>query len=145
MTTSTFAAAYSNTWIGTITGSVSKISVVPADLESTRQSNLCEDILLGMCDKRTGYMHAGFAPQHKYSLGNTAKYKTMYSPGPDRIIYRTKNMEFYGKSLSSYRRNNNEFNPSGSVFVGPCHYGMARHQVADGGPASDIEGSCENK
>ena len=30
-----------------------------------------------------------------------------------------------------------------SVFVGPCHHGMARPQVADGGTASDMEGSCE--
>ena len=29
------------------------------------------------------------------------------------------------------------------VFVGPCHHGMARPQVADGGTASDMEGSCE--
>ena len=28
-----------------------------------------------------------------------------------------------------------------SVFVGPCHHGMARPQVADGGTASYIEGS----
>jgi hypothetical protein len=28
--------------------------------------------------------------------------------------------------------------------VGPCHYGMARPQVADGGTASDMEGSCES-
>ena len=27
--------------------------------------------------------------------------------------------------------------------VGPCHHGMARPQVADGGMASDMEGSCE--
>ena len=27
--------------------------------------------------------------------------------------------------------------------VGPCHHGMARPQVADGGTASDMEGSCE--
>jgi len=27
--------------------------------------------------------------------------------------------------------------------VGPCHYGMARPQVADRGTASDMEGSCE--
>jgi hypothetical protein len=27
--------------------------------------------------------------------------------------------------------------------VGPCHHGMARPQVADGGTASDKEGSCE--
>ena len=26
-----------------------------------------------------------------------------------------------------------------SVFVGPCHHGMARPQVADGGTASDME------
>ena len=25
----------------------------------------------------------------------------------------------------------------------PCHHGMARPQVADGGTASDMEGSCE--
>ena len=29
------------------------------------------------------------------------------------------------------------------VFVGPCHHGNARPQVADGGTASDMEGSCE--
>jgi flagellar biosynthesis/type III secretory pathway ATPase len=27
--------------------------------------------------------------------------------------------------------------------VGPCHHGMARPQVADGGTSSDMEGSCE--
>ena len=27
--------------------------------------------------------------------------------------------------------------------VGPCHHGMVRPQVADGGTASDMEGSCE--
>jgi hypothetical protein len=27
--------------------------------------------------------------------------------------------------------------------VGPCHYGMARTQVAVGGTAPDMEGSCE--
>ena len=32
---------------------------------------------------------------------------------------------------------------SSSVFVGPCHHGMARPQVADGITASDMEGSCE--
>ena len=30
-----------------------------------------------------------------------------------------------------------------SVFVGPCHHVMARPQVADGGTASDMEGSRE--
>ena len=30
-----------------------------------------------------------------------------------------------------------------SEFVGPCHHGMARPQVADAGTASDMEGSCE--
>ena len=30
-----------------------------------------------------------------------------------------------------------------AVFVGPCHHGMARPQVADGGTASEMEGSCE--
>ena len=30
-----------------------------------------------------------------------------------------------------------------TVFVGPCHHGMTRPQVADGGTASDMEGSCE--
>ena len=30
-----------------------------------------------------------------------------------------------------------------TVFVGPCHHGMARSYVADGGTASDMEGSCE--
>ena len=27
--------------------------------------------------------------------------------------------------------------------VGPCHHGIARPQVADGGTASNMEGSCE--
>jgi hypothetical protein len=27
--------------------------------------------------------------------------------------------------------------------VGPCHHGIARPQVADGGTASYMEGSCE--
>jgi hypothetical protein len=30
-----------------------------------------------------------------------------------------------------------------SMNVGPCHHGMARPQVADGGTASYMEGSCE--
>jgi hypothetical protein len=30
-----------------------------------------------------------------------------------------------------------------SMDVGPCHHGMARPQVADGGKASYMEGSCE--
>jgi hypothetical protein len=30
-----------------------------------------------------------------------------------------------------------------SMYVGPCHHGMARPQVADGGTASYMEGSCE--
>jgi hypothetical protein len=27
--------------------------------------------------------------------------------------------------------------------VGSCHHGLARPQVADGGTASNMEGSCE--
>jgi hypothetical protein len=30
-----------------------------------------------------------------------------------------------------------------AMNVGPCHHGMARPQFADGGAASDMEGSCE--
>ena len=30
-----------------------------------------------------------------------------------------------------------------TLFVGPCHHGMARPQVADRVTASDVEGSCE--
>ena len=30
-----------------------------------------------------------------------------------------------------------------NVFVGPCHHGNARPEVADGGTASDVEGNCE--
>jgi hypothetical protein len=30
-----------------------------------------------------------------------------------------------------------------SMDVGPCHHGTARPQVADGGTASYMEGSCE--
>jgi hypothetical protein len=29
------------------------------------------------------------------------------------------------------------------VFVGPCQHGTARTQVADGGTANDMEGSCD--
>ena len=32
---------------------------------------------------------------------------------------------------------------SESMNVGPCHHGMARPRVADGGTASNMEGSCE--
>jgi len=31
----------------------------------------------------------------------------------------------------------------GMARVGHCHYSMARSQVADGGTASNMEGSCE--
>ena len=30
-----------------------------------------------------------------------------------------------------------------TMNVGPCHHGMARPQVADGGTASNMVGSCE--
>jgi len=30
-----------------------------------------------------------------------------------------------------------------SMNVGPCHHGMARPRVVDGGTASNMEGSCE--
>ena len=30
-----------------------------------------------------------------------------------------------------------------AMNVGPCHHGMARPRVADGGTASNMEGSCE--
>ena len=30
-----------------------------------------------------------------------------------------------------------------SMNMGLCHHGMARPHVADGGTASDMEGSCE--
>ena len=30
-----------------------------------------------------------------------------------------------------------------TLLVGPCHHGMARPQVADGGTASSMDGSCE--
>ena len=30
-----------------------------------------------------------------------------------------------------------------SVFMGPCHHGMARPQVEDVGTASNMDGSCE--
>ena len=33
--------------------------------------------------------------------------------------------------------------PPHIYIVGPCHHGMARPQIADGGTASDMEGSCE--
>jgi hypothetical protein len=33
--------------------------------------------------------------------------------------------------------------PYRTMNVGPCHHDMARPQVADGGTASNTEGSCE--
>ena len=30
-----------------------------------------------------------------------------------------------------------------SMNVGPCHHGMARPRVADGGTATNMEGTCE--
>ena len=35
------------------------------------------------------------------------------------------------------------FFPLCTARVGPCHHGMARPRVADGGTASNMEGSCE--
>jgi hypothetical protein len=35
------------------------------------------------------------------------------------------------------------FKCKNSMNVGPCYHGMARPQVADGGTASYMEGSCE--
>ena len=39
--------------------------------------------------------------------------------------------------------NNNNNNIINSTNVGPCHHGKARPQVADGGMAYNMEGSCE--
>jgi hypothetical protein len=36
-----------------------------------------------------------------------------------------------------------ELAQSEAMNEGPCHHGMARPQVADGGTASYMEGSCE--
>ena len=33
--------------------------------------------------------------------------------------------------------------PTQTMNVGFCHHGMARPRVADGGTASNMEGSCE--
>ena len=50
------------------------------------------------------------------------------------------------KHLFIYYFENGRLNQSMStdaVFVGPCHHGMARPQVADGGTAYNVEDSCE--
>jgi len=39
--------------------------------------------------------------------------------------------------------NNEVYLKTAMSYVGPCHNGMSRPQVADGGTASDMEGSCE--
>ena len=43
------------------------------------------------------------------------------------------------RNLSIYFSSDSVF----AMFVGPCHHGMARPHVADGGTASDMEDSCE--
>jgi hypothetical protein len=58
--------------------------------------------------------------------------------------------DFSGKTIGA--NFNRRFNKS-TIFqnfrhyvpsqVGPCHHGMARPQVPDGGTASNMEGSCE--
>ena len=50
---------------------MSKIRVPPPDLESFLGNQICARISLRVyCDKRTGYMHAGFASHHKYPIRN---------------------------------------------------------------------------
>jgi hypothetical protein len=61
-----------------------------------------------------------------------------------QIIYTASTRENYRivpvTSLNKYL----QYGASGTPCeVGPCHHGMARPQVADGGTASDKEGSCE--
>jgi len=43
--------------------------------------------------------------------------------------------QFYCQKLGRHVRRNN--------YVCPCHHGMVRPQVEDGGTASNMEGSCE--
>jgi len=35
------------------------------------------------------------------------------------------------------------FNIFSAMYVVPCHHGMSRSRIADGGTASNMEGSCE--
>jgi hypothetical protein len=47
------------------------------------------------------------------------------------------------RNFHLYRLSTIIYDKGRSVFVGPCHHGMVRPQIADGGTASDMEGSCE--
>jgi hypothetical protein len=47
------------------------------------------------------------------------------------------------RGLGGGEENVVQYSSSSSIILGPCHHGMARPQVVDGGTASDKEGSCE--
>jgi hypothetical protein len=46
-------------------------------------------------------------------------------------------------SIKHFKYDGNNNNNNNPCEVDPCHHGMARPLVADGGMASDMEGSCE--
>jgi hypothetical protein len=70
-----------------------------------------------------------------------------------RLIYYSKSaLHVSGEVFAHHQENLSVCTVSGSIHlsscrlamnVGPCHHGMARPQVADGGTASYMEGSCE--
>jgi hypothetical protein len=51
--------------------------------------------------------------------------------------------DFNNNNNNNKTNNNNNNNILNSMDVGSYHHGMARPQVADGGTASNLEGSCE--
>ena len=83
-----------------------------------------------------------YLPRHK--VRNLVKCPHRFIPGLKHQIretHKSSNLRGtvrYGPIISFCRVKN-----SVAVFVGPCHHGMARPQVVDGGTASDMEGSCE--
>jgi len=61
-----------------------------------------------------------------------------------RTFYITHSQTFRAEIHTSITKTSFSFHKiSFPCFVGPCHHGMARPQVADEGTASDMEGSCE--
>ena len=51
--------------------------------------------------------------------------------------------EFVSANCSYPEPNQSSPWPNISLLMGPCHNGLARTQVADGGAASNMDGNCE--
>jgi hypothetical protein len=79
--------------------------------------------------------------QHVAWLVTTKRVKRPASPTAELKEDRCMGLDgLVARNMPSWLRT---LGQSESMNVGPCHHGMARPQVADGGTASYMEGSCE--